>query len=110
LARFALWFVPEPHWLRFAFSGARSRAPAFEPEDETMSWDQIEAKWDQFKGDVKATWAKLTDEDLKFVAGQRDRLVGKLHERYGTLKDQAYKDIDAWVTRVNDKMDRAGKH
>jgi len=74
-----------------------------------MSWDQIEAKWDQFKGDVKSTWAKLTDDDLTFVNGQRDRLVGKLHERYGTIKEQAYKDIDAWVSKIGNKIDRAGK-
>jgi len=76
-----------------------------------MSWDQIEAKWDQIKGEVKSTWAKLTDDDLAYVSGKRDRLVGKLHERYGTLKDQAYKDIDTWVAKVESKIDRIGsKH
>jgi uncharacterized protein YjbJ (UPF0337 family) len=75
-----------------------------------MSWDQIESKWDQFKDNVKTSWAKLTDDDLKFIGGQRDRLVGKLQERYGTLKEQAYKDIDAWVSKLGNKIDRAGKH
>jgi uncharacterized protein YjbJ (UPF0337 family) len=75
-----------------------------------MSWEQIESKWDQLKGDAKTTWAKLTEDDLAFVNGQRDRLVGKLQERYGTLKEQAYKDIDAWVTKLGNKIDRVGKH
>src|ERR1700722_3187161 len=63
-----------------------------------MNWTQIEAKWDQVKGDAKSTWSKLTDDDLTFVAGERDKLVGKVQERYGVLKEHAQKDVDRWVT------------
>jgi uncharacterized protein YjbJ (UPF0337 family) len=74
-----------------------------------MSWEQIESKWDQLKGDAKTTWGKLTEDDLTFVRGQRDRLVGKIQERYGTLKEQAYKDIDAWIAKLGHKIDAVGK-
>jgi uncharacterized protein YjbJ (UPF0337 family) len=73
-----------------------------------MNWQQIEGKWDQVKGDVKTKWAKLTEDDLKFVGGSRDRLVGKINERYGVIKEQAMKDVDEWVTKVNDKLDHVG--
>jgi uncharacterized protein YjbJ (UPF0337 family) len=73
-----------------------------------MNWTQIESKWEQFKGDAKTRWAKLTDEDLSFVGGQRDRLLGKLHERYGVLKEDAMKDIDLWVQRLEERIDRVG--
>ncbi len=62
-----------------------------------MNWDRIEGKWDQAKGELKTKWNKLTDDDLGAVAGKRDQLVGKLQERYGILKDDAEKQIDAWV-------------
>lgn len=71
-----------------------------------MNWDQVEGAWEHFKGDVKKAWGKLTDDDLTYVSGQRDRLVGKVHEHYGTVKDQVYKDVDAWVAKLERKMDR----
>jgi uncharacterized protein YjbJ (UPF0337 family) len=78
------------------------------PEDKerVMNWDQIQGTWEQFKGELKTTWGKLTDDDLTYVGGHRDRLVGKLHERYGTLKDQAHKDIDAWMAKLETSLDR----
>ena len=65
-----------------------------------MSWDQIEAKWDQFKGDVKSKWAKLTDDDLTEINGRRDQLEGRLQKRYGYAKDQARKDVDTWFSTL----------
>jgi uncharacterized protein YjbJ (UPF0337 family) len=60
-----------------------------------MNWDQIKGNWTQAKGDVKARWGKLTDDDLTFIDGQRDRLVGKLQELYGMTKDEAQREIDS---------------
>ena len=74
-----------------------------------MNFTQIEAKWDQLKGEAKSKWAKLTDDDLKFVGGKRDMLVGKLVERYGVVKEAAQKDVDEWVEKVRTKLDDVGK-
>jgi len=61
-----------------------------------MNWDQIEGKWKQAKGAIKQKWGKLTDDDLDVVNGQKDKLVGKLQERYGINKEEAQKQIDNW--------------
>jgi uncharacterized protein YjbJ (UPF0337 family) len=74
-----------------------------------MNWTQIEGKWEQLKGDVKAEWAKLTDDDLAFVSGQREKLVGKLQERYGIIREKAQKDVDAWFEKVGARIDRVGQ-
>jgi uncharacterized protein YjbJ (UPF0337 family) len=74
-----------------------------------MNWTQIEGKWDQLKGDAKAQWGKLTDDDLTYVRGERDKLVGKLVERYGMIDDKAQKDVDAWFTRVGARIERIGQ-
>ena len=34
-----------------------------------MNWDEIGAKWMQFKGSAKQKWGKLTDDDLDYVLG-----------------------------------------
>ena len=59
-----------------------------------MNWDQIKGNWKQAKGDVKARWGKLTDDDLTWIDGERERLVGKLQERYGISKEQAQAQVD----------------
>jgi len=56
-----------------------------------MNWDQIEGKWKQLKGSAKQQWAKLTDDDLEYISGNRDRFVGRLQERYGIAKEEAQK-------------------
>ena len=61
-----------------------------------MNWDRAAGDWKQLKGKVKQKWAKLTDDDLTYVAGQRDQLLGRLQERYGIAKDQAEKQIKEW--------------
>ena len=57
-------------------------APA-EKEEGSMNWDQIEGSWKQVKGKAKEQWGRLTDDELDQAAGRRDRLVGKVQERYG---------------------------
>jgi len=46
----------------------------------------MEGKWKQAKGAVKQKWGKLTDDDLDVIAGQKDKLVGRIQERYGIAK------------------------
>jgi len=58
-----------------------------------MSWDRIEGNWKQFKGKVKETWGKLTDDELEQIAGKRDVLLGKIQEKYGIAQDEAEKRI-----------------
>ena len=70
-----------------------------------MNWDQIEGKWKQVSGSLKQQWGKLTDDDLDVIAGQRDKLVGKLQERDGYAKEDAQKRADEWV-KTADKASR----
>lgn len=69
-----------------------------------MNWDQIEGKWKQLKGTAKQKWGKLTDDDLDFIGGKRDQLVGRIQERYGISKEEAQRQIEDW----NPEMPGAG--
>lgn len=60
------------------------------------TWDKIQGKWKQFKGEVQKRWGKLTNDDLDQVEGQREVLVGKIQERYGIAREEAEKQIDDW--------------
>ncbi len=59
-----------------------------------MNWDTVKGNWKQMTGEVKSRWGKLTDDDLTQIQGERDKLVGKIQERYGIAKDEAERQVD----------------
>ncbi|ADO43291.1 CsbD family protein [Ketogulonicigenium vulgare] len=59
-----------------------------------MNWDIVKGKWAQLTGDVKAKWGELTDDDLTQIDGEREKLAGKIQERYGLAKDEVEREID----------------
>ena len=61
-----------------------------------MNWDQAKGQWNQIKGSVRKQWGKLTNDDLDVIAGERERLVGKIQERYGISKEEAESQIAGW--------------
>lgn len=65
-----------------------------------MNWEQIQGKWNQLKGSAQVEWAKLTDDDVERIQGERDRLVGAIQEHYGKSREAAEEEVDAWCTRV----------
>jgi len=74
-----------------------------------MNWDQIAGKWTQMKGEVRQKWGKLTDDDLQVVAGSKDKLVGRIQERYGIKKEEAEKQLDHWCATVRLPESRSGQ-
>ena len=61
-----------------------------------MNWDQIQGNWKQFTGIARQKWAKLTDDDLERVQGNRDELEGRIQDRYGKSREEARKEVDEW--------------
>jgi|HubBroStandDraft_1064217.scaffolds.fasta_scaffold1203193_1 uncharacterized protein YjbJ (UPF0337 family) len=62
-----------------------------------MNSDELQGKWKQLKGAARQQFGKLTDDDVEMIAGQRDRLIGKLQERYGYLREEAQKKADEFL-------------
>lgn len=60
-----------------------------------MNDDTTEGKWKQIKGNIKAKWGELTDDDVKQAEGNQDHLIGKLQEKYGMTKDKAMAELKA---------------
>ncbi|CAA9892455.1 putative stress response protein [Candidatus Methylobacter favarea] len=59
-----------------------------------MNADEFKGKWLQLKGEIKSRWGDLTDDDLTVIEGNRDKLVGKLQERYGYSMEEAEREIN----------------
>ena len=66
-------------------------------QERSGVWDELAGKWKQFRGEVRKQWGLLTDDDLAYVAGKRDKLIGRLQERYGIAKEEADMQVDRWL-------------
>ncbi len=64
-----------------------------------MEWGEVQSNWDEMKDKIQNRWEKLTDEDLKAIAGRRDQLTDKLAETYGITKGEADRRVDAFCAQ-----------
>ena len=62
-----------------------------------MNIDQLKGKWEQLKGEAKVQWGKLTDDDLDQIAGNAQKLTGRIQERYGYEKERAEREVDEFL-------------
>lgn len=72
-----------------------------------MNRHQIEGNWKQFKGHAKEKWGELTDNDLTETEGRRERLVGKIQERYGKTEAEASKEVDEFFDELERRVTHA---
>ncbi|GDY20281.1 CsbD family protein [Verrucomicrobiota bacterium] len=52
-----------------------------------MTTLEIKGDWNITKGKLKQKWAKLTDDDLQFVEGQQEELLGRIQKRTGETRE-----------------------
>ena len=64
-----------------------------------MHADELKGKWKELTGDAKRHWGKLTDDDLKTAEGDKDKLSGKIQQRYGKSKDEADREVNDWIEK-----------
>ena len=62
-----------------------------------MNNDILKGRWNQVKGEIRTKWAKLTDNDVMYIQGEAEKLVGKLQERYGYKREQAHKELNEFL-------------
>ncbi len=59
-----------------------------------MSTLQIKGNWNMVKGKLKQKFAQLTDDDLQFVAGKEDELIGRIQKRTGHTKENVQQAVE----------------
>jgi uncharacterized protein YjbJ (UPF0337 family) len=50
--------------------------------------------WNEIKGKLKQKYADLTDDDLTFIEGKEDELLGRLQQRTGRTREQLREEIE----------------
>ena len=61
-----------------------------------MDTQIAKGNWNELKGEMKKTWGKLTDEDLTYLEGGTDQIIGKVQKAYGYTKDRAQQEFDSF--------------
>ena len=56
---------------------------------------EIKGSWNEVKGKLKQKYANLTDDDLLFVEGKDDELLGRLQTSLGRTKEEIRAEIAA---------------
>ena len=67
----------------------------------SMNWNQIKNNWNTVSDEIRRTWGKLSDDDLRSVAGRRDQLAIMLQRRYGYATVVAENKVDLFVQELN---------
>lgn len=60
---------------------------------------RFKGNWNELKGRAKQEWADLTDDDLMYVEGKEDELLGRIQQKTGKTRDE----VRNWF---NSELDR----
>jgi uncharacterized protein YjbJ (UPF0337 family) len=58
-----------------------------------MTTLEIKGDWNIIKGKLKQKWARLTDDDLRYIEGDYDQLLGRIQKRTGERREAIEKAI-----------------
>lgn len=58
---------------------------------------QMEGRWDQVKGIARELWGELSGDERQFNAGQIERLIGRMQEKYDLSREEAKKRVDDFL-------------
>ena len=47
----------------------------FSRKEVNMNAEILKGQWNEIKGDIKAKWGKLTDDDLTEIEGKEEKLI-----------------------------------
>jgi len=56
----------------------------------------LKGNWNVVKGKLKQAYGELTDDDLTYVEGQEDELVGRIQKRVGSTAADVRKLLDKY--------------
>jgi len=81
---------------RYLQKGTRA-APDRAAETKTknyMSTLTVKGNWNIAKGKLKQKFAQLTDDDLQFIEGKEDELIGRIQKRTGQARKEIERTMD----------------
>jgi uncharacterized protein YjbJ (UPF0337 family) len=57
---------------------------------------EIKGKWNEIKGKVKQAYADLTEDDVAYVEGKEDELLGRIQQKTGKKREE----LVTWINSL----------
>lgn len=73
-----------------------------------MIWGKLRERWNEISGLASQQWQLLTERDLRVIAGNRERLVGILQQRYGAHRRTIEREVRAFTRAFDGATISAG--
>jgi uncharacterized protein YjbJ (UPF0337 family) len=64
-----------------------------------MDDEQFKGSWQQFKGEAKKKWDRLTDRDLLEAEGDYVKFLGIVQKKYGDRNGEVNRWAEEWYER-----------
>ena len=74
-----------------------------------MTTQILKGSWNTLKGTLKQKYAQLTDDDLKYVEGKEDELLGKIQKRLGLTQAAVERIITEHAAKSKNKTTETNK-
>ncbi|MBN2891331.1 MAG: CsbD family protein [Bacteroidales bacterium] len=55
---------------------------------------QVKGNWNVVKGKLKQKYADLTDDDLTYVEGKENELLGRLQKKIGKAREELVDELN----------------
>ena len=55
---------------------------------------EIKGDWNIVKGRIRQKWGQPTDDDLEFVAGKEEELIGRIQKRTGEVRENVERALN----------------
>ena len=70
------------------------RVPANKTEIFHMNKTTLKGNWNVIKGRLRKKYAQLTDDDLAYIEGSEEELIGRLQKRTGETRERIEELLD----------------
>jgi uncharacterized protein YjbJ (UPF0337 family) len=74
-----------------------------------MNTQFLKGNWNSLKGSLKQKYAQLTDDDLKYVEGKEDELLGRIQKKIGITQAALEHIISEHAAKAKAKAKESGK-
>lgn len=55
---------------------------------------RVKGNWNQLKGKLKEKYGELTDNDLTFLEGKEDQLIGALQKKLHKSREEVIRELE----------------
>ena len=71
-----------------------------------MNNNLMNGKWNEFKGEVRKLWGKITGDELEQTKGDYESISGLVEQKYGLKKDE----ISTKLGEIRDRFTEPAKN